>query len=97
MASSLPIPTTTELVEELRRIYAENLEIPLENVTADADLAADLGIDSLTQGELAILVFERYGLSGQGKKIQPMSYPTIGELADLISGMLGQENGTENS
>lgn len=97
MTNSVPIPTTIELIEELRRIYAENAEIPLEKVTADADLAADLGIDSLTQDELMILVFEHYGIAGKAKGIQPMSYPTIGELADLIEGLLGEENNAENT
>jgi [acyl-carrier-protein] S-malonyltransferase len=97
MTHLVPVPTTIELIEELRRIYADNLEIPLEKVTVDADLAADLGIDSLTQGELLILVFERYGLSGKVGGIQTMSYPTIGDLAFLIQPLLDEENGGKNS
>ena len=92
MANLIPIPTTTELIEELRRIYADNLEIPLENVTMDADLAADLGVDSLTQDELMTLAFERYGISDKADHIQPMSYHTIGDIADLIQRLLGEEN-----
>lgn len=92
MANSIPIPTTIELIEELRHIYADNLEIPLEKVTMDADLAADLGVDSLTQDELMTLAFERYGISDKADRIQPMSYPTIGDLADLIQRLLGEEN-----
>lgn len=97
MANSVPILTTIELIEELRLIYAENLEIPLDKVTMDADLAADLGIDSLTQGELMILAFERYGISDKANDTQPMSYPTIGDLADLIQRLVGGENGGKNS
>jgi acyl carrier protein len=96
VANSVSIPTTIELIEELRRIYADYLEIPLEEVTGDADLAADLGVDSLTQGELAILAFERYGISDKASVIQSMSYPTIGELADLVQHLLDEENGGEN-
>ena len=96
MATSVPIPTTTELIQELRRIYAENLEIPLEKVTEDADLAADLGVDSLTQGELMLLAFGRYGIPSQ-PNIAPMSYPTIGDLADLIRRLVREENGEKAS
>jgi acyl carrier protein len=92
MTNPVSIPTTIEIVEELRRVYAENLEIPLEKVTADADLAADLGVDSLTQDELMILVFERYGISDKANDIQPTSYPTLGDLADLIQRLGGEEN-----
>jgi len=97
MATLVPIPTTIELIEELRRIYADNVEIPLEKVTMDADLAADLGIDSLTQDELMIQVFERYGISDKASSIQPMSYPTISEIADLIQRLLDEENGGKSS
>jgi acyl carrier protein len=84
MTNPVLVPATTELIEELRRIYAENLEIPLDKVTVEADLIADLGVDSLTQDELMVLVLERYGISYKTSDIQPMSYPTIGDLADLI-------------
>lgn len=97
MANSVPIPTTIEVIEEVRGIYAANAEIPREKVTGDADLAADLGIDSLTQDELMVLVFEHYGISDKVSRIQSMSYPTISDLADLIQRLLGEENGGENS
>jgi acyl carrier protein len=97
MANSVSIPPIAELIEDLRRIYADNAEIPLEKVTMDADLAADLGIDSLTQGELLILAFERYGISDKSSRVQPTSYPTISELADLIQRLLGEENGGKTS
>jgi [acyl-carrier-protein] S-malonyltransferase len=96
VANSVSIPTTIELIEELRRIYADYLEIPLEEVTGDADLAADLGVDSLTQGELVNLVFERYGIPDKADGIQSMSYPTIGELADLVQRLLDEEDGGKN-
>lgn len=91
MAGPVPIPATAELIDELRRIYAENLEIPLDKVTAEADIAADLGVDSLTQDELMVLAFERYGMSDKVDNIQSMSYPTIADITDLIQ-RLGSEN-----
>jgi acyl carrier protein len=97
MTSPVSTLTTTELIEELRRIYADNLEIPLDKVTVEADFAADLGVDSLTQDELLVLVFERYDISYKVNDIQPMSYPTIGDLADLIQRLGGEGNGGKNS
>lgn len=97
MASSVQVPTTTELIEQLQRIYAENLGIPLDNVTVDADLTADLGVDSLTQDELMVQILERYGIPDKASVVQPASYPTIGDLADLILSFLGQDNGGGNS
>jgi acyl carrier protein len=97
MTSPVSTLTTAELIEELRRIYADNLEIPLDKITVEADFAADLGVDSLTQDELMVLVFERYDISYKANDIQPTSYPTIGDLADLIQRLGGEGNGGKNS
>lgn len=87
MTTPIPVPHSQEIVEELRHFYADTLGIPIDKVTADADLAADLGIDSLTQEELMVLVLERYGMSALARDIQATSYPTIGALADLVERM----------
>jgi|HubBroStandDraft_5_1064220.scaffolds.fasta_scaffold242176_3 [acyl-carrier-protein] S-malonyltransferase len=96
MANSVSVPATDELIEELRYFYAENLEIPLDMVTADADLIADLGVDSLTQDELMIQALERYGISFEASDIQPMNYPTIVDLADLVLRLDREGNDEKN-
>lgn len=97
MTTRVPVPTTGELLEELRRICAETVEIPIDKITVEADLAADLGIDSLTQDELFDKVLARYGLSAMGNSVQATSYPTIGALAGLIQQLNGEEDGGKNS
>ncbi len=92
MTTHLPVPTTQELLEDLRRICAETAEVPFERVTVDADLAADLGIDSLTQGELVETVLERYGLSAHSSSVQATSYPTVGALAGLVQQLTGEKS-----
>jgi acyl carrier protein len=93
----MPVPATTELLEELRRICAETVEIPLDKVTVEADLAADLGVDSLTMDDFLVAVLEHYGMSAKAGNIPAMSYPTIGALADLILRLNGEEDGGKNS
>lgn len=93
MTTSIPVPATPELLEELRRICAETVEIPIDKVTAEADLAADLGVDSLTMDEFLVLVLQRYGMSAKVNSIQAASYPTIGALADLIQRLHGERDG----
>jgi [acyl-carrier-protein] S-malonyltransferase len=92
-AAPVPVPAAPELLQELRGICAEAVEIPLDMVTVEADLAADLGVDSLTMGEFLVLVLQRYGLADRASNIQAMSYPTIGDLADLILRLDGERNG----
>jgi acyl carrier protein len=95
VTTSVPVPATKELVEEIRLLCARTVEIPIDRVTVDADLAADLGVDSLTQDELVVAVLERYGLAAKANSVQPASYPTVGALADLIQRLSGEEDGAD--
>jgi acyl carrier protein len=97
MTTQVPVPASQELIEELRHICAETVEIPIDKVTVEADLAADLGVDSLTMDELLVLVLKRYGMSSKVNSIQAASYPTIGSLAELIQRLDGESNGGKNS
>ena len=92
MTTRLPVPATQELLEDLRRLCAETVEIPIGKVTEDADLAADLGIDSLTHDELVVGALERYGLADMASTVQPTSYPTLRALADLIQQLSGEKS-----
>jgi acyl carrier protein len=92
MTTHAPVPATRELLDELRVICAETVEIPIDKITVEADLAADLGIDSLTQDELFVKVLEHYGMSAKGNSIQSTSYPTIEALADLIQQLNGKNS-----
>jgi [acyl-carrier-protein] S-malonyltransferase len=75
-------PSGEELLEQLRVFYAESIQCPVEAITDDTDLEADLGVDSLTQIELLDTALERYGLSGQN--IRAGAYPTLPDLVKLI-------------
>lgn len=91
-------PTETgsqELLDELRRICAETVEIPIGRITAEADLAADLGVDSLTRDELVEKALERYGLSAMANTVQAASYPTLRALADLIEQLNREKSSAE--
>jgi acyl carrier protein len=92
----MPVPTASELLEELQQLCAETLEIPLDKVTVEADFAADLGVDSLTMADLLEVVLGRYGMSAAAESIAAMNYPTIRALADLIQRLNDKENGGEN-
>jgi acyl carrier protein len=89
----VPVPATPELIEDLRRVCAETLGIPLDMVTAEADLTADLGVDSLTRDDFLIVVLWRYGMPTWANSIAARSYPTIGALADLIQRLNDKRNG----
>ena len=51
-----------EMVEKIREIAAQNLNMELETVTATAKFKEDLEIDSLDLFELAMALEEEYGI-----------------------------------
>ncbi|WP_416971683.1 acyltransferase domain-containing protein [Streptomyces sp. 4F14] len=77
-------PAHTELVAVLRDLYAQALGYPPDVLTSDADLEADLGIDSIKQVELFSQALERYGrrLPPDGSRLT--SYTTLDDLAALL-------------
>jgi acyl carrier protein len=84
MTRPATFPSGEELLEQLRVFYADNIQCPVETITDDTDLEADLGVDSLTQIELLDAVLQRYGLYEAGRNVQPGAYPTLPEVAKLI-------------
>ncbi|MFF6787646.1 acyltransferase domain-containing protein [Streptomyces filamentosus] len=74
-----------EVVATLRALYADALGYPPEVLTRDADLEADLGVDSIKQTELFARAVTRYGraLPAEGSRLT--SYTTLDALAGLLS------------
>ncbi|MFI8420286.1 acyltransferase domain-containing protein [Streptomyces sp. NPDC085479] len=73
-----------EVVGTLRSLYAEALGYPPEVLTEDADLEADLGVDSIKQTELFAQAVTHYGraLPAEGSRLT--SYTTLAALAGLL-------------
>ncbi|QNP68166.1 acyltransferase domain-containing protein [Streptomyces roseirectus] len=78
------LPTHPELVGVLRDLYAQALGYPPDVLTPDADLEADLGVDSIKQVELFSQALDRYGraLPPDGHRLT--SHTTLDALAELL-------------
>jgi [acyl-carrier-protein] S-malonyltransferase len=80
-----PIPADdSELLHQLRKLYAEELDYPEEVVTEDADLEGELGLDSLSQVTLLILVLETYGMGKHATDVVGAEHPTLASIAALV-------------
>ncbi|WP_020393148.1 acyltransferase domain-containing protein [Kribbella catacumbae] len=84
-AGSRALPDRDGLTAELAVFYAEALEYPVEVITEDAELEADLGVDSVKQTELIARVAERYGLPERPENFRLSDYPTLGKVVDFVS------------
>ena len=77
------------LVIQLRELYATELGYPFNAVEEDADLEADLGIDSLKRAEMLGKVAVRFSLPESVQDGRFMGHATLAELADMITQTLG--------
>ncbi|MFI1524409.1 acyltransferase domain-containing protein [Kitasatospora cineracea] len=77
-------PTHDEVVSVLRTLYATALGYPPEVLTADADLEADLGVDSIKQTELFAQAVTRFGRTLPTEGTRLTSHTTLDALADLL-------------
>jgi len=73
------------VLEELRELYASALGYPVEVITGDADLEADLGIDSLKRAEMLGKVSAHFGLGESAVDGRFVAQPTLADLAELIT------------
>ena len=84
-ASAPPAPSAADVLDELRELYASVLGYPVEVITGDADLEADLGIDSLKRAEMLGKVSAHFGLGESAVDGRFVAQPTLADLADLIT------------
>ncbi|MFE3175164.1 phosphopantetheine-binding protein [Amycolatopsis sp. NPDC059090] len=72
------------LIAELCSAYADHLGYPEEVFTSDADLEADLGVDSLKRTELLRWTADKYRLGTLPEGTRTGDYPTVAAIAELI-------------
>ncbi|MFD3542273.1 acyltransferase domain-containing protein [Streptomyces sp. NPDC058662] len=91
--AAVPVVDAAGVLEELRQLYATTLGYPAEAITGDADLEADLGIDSLKRAEMLGKVAAHFGLRDSAADGRFIVQPTLAELAELVATALGEQSG----
>ena len=76
--------TRTELLSRLRTAYAAALDYPESVITDDADLEADLGVDSVKQTELLARMGEAFGVDVAVGGIDMADLSTLNGVAAAI-------------
>ena len=70
------------IMEQITEILVETFSLEPEEVTADARLEADLGINSLELAELALRCDEEFGVEIDDEDIHRLI--TVGDVANYI-------------
>jgi len=71
-----------ETLLKVREILAEQLDIDIDTITEDTDIAEDLGADSLDVVELMITIEEEYGITVDEEQVR--GFKTVGDVATYI-------------
>ena len=70
------------MLEQIKKIVAENLNVEEENVTLDASFKEDLKADSLDLFELVMELEEEFGIEIPSEDLEQLA--TIGDVAKYI-------------
>ncbi|ACV80180.1 acyltransferase domain-containing protein [Nakamurella multipartita] len=79
-----PAPGRAEVIARLRAAYAAALDYPESVFTDEADLEADLGVDSVKQTELLARMSDEFGVLVALADIGLAELATLGRIADAI-------------
>ncbi|MDR3311231.1 MAG: acyl carrier protein [Oscillospiraceae bacterium] len=74
------------VLDKIRHALATQFELDEETITADTDIMADLGADSLDLVELISELEDEYSVSATDEAIYQCK--TVGDLAAFIEGLL---------
>nr|QCI06790.1 Acyl carrier protein [Gayliella sp.] len=76
----------SSIFEKVKEIVADQLDVPLEKVTLDADFATDLGADSLDTVELVMAIEEEFDIEIPDEDAENIS--TLEQAVNFIQGRM---------
>ena len=71
------------MFEQIKKILVDELQVNADYVTPEAELIADLGINSLELADLALLCEERYNIEIDENAIG--NFVTVADVVDYLS------------
>lgn len=77
----------TEVVEALKEVLVEKLQVEADTVTEDANLFDDLGLDSIDLMTVVMAIEERFDIEVPDDELEDVT--TIGQAADLLAAKVG--------
>ena len=70
------------MLETLKKLLAEELQIDPETITPDAELASDLGLNSIELANLVMLCEEKFDITIDDDDIH--KFVTIGDVVEYL-------------
>ena len=77
----------SEIEGKIRKVFAENLSVPEDQVTMDSRFQEDLDADSLDLVEAVLALEEEFGVTIPEEEMEGIQ--TVGQATDLVASKLG--------
>lgn len=77
------------MYEEFRQLLIDKLEIDPDLIKPDAQLANDLGINSLELADLVLFCEDKYGIEIDDDALQ--SFITVNDVVEYLSGIIPEQ------
>ena len=71
------------MFEQLKELLVNELSVNADDITMDAELVSDLGINSLELADFVLLCEERFGVSFSDDDIH--KFITVGDVVNYLS------------
>ena len=78
------IPTEQEIFDKIKTAMVELLELEEEEITLEADLRDDLGLDSVDMFEMLSELEDTYGLTIKHEELLEMNVSTIKDVISMV-------------
>ncbi len=72
-----------ELIEKVNKVLADEFEVEVSQISADANIKETLNLDSLSLVDLVALIEEEFSVKIQGSEMS--SIQTFGNLYDYLA------------
>ena len=76
------------MFEELKKFLVEELRVNADDVTMEAELAGDLGINSLELADLVLSCEEKFDIEIKDDDIH--KFVTVGDVVNYLSDVTGE-------
>ena len=75
------------MIEKVNDLLVEELSIEADEITPEAELVNDLGINSLELADLVMLCEDKFGITIEDEEAQ--SFVTVGDVAEYLEKKAG--------
>ena len=73
------------MFEKIKTILIDELNVKAEDITLDAELSSDLGINSLELADLTLLCEEKFGITIDDDDVH--TFITVGDVVTYLEGL----------